>query len=313
MGNGINVSIIYGLIALLSLLLASGYLVLVREKENWLFWLYFSVFIANLGYFTLAISKALEEALLANRLGYLGSVFLPLCMLMTLIKVCKLQISKTMTNILIGCSLVVFLITATQGYIDLYYKEVSLTFVDEVATLNKVYGPLHKIYYVYLFLYFSAMIGTIILAVMKKKIPSYAHAGVLAVVVLFNILIWLVEQFVKTKFEFLSVSYVMSSLLLLFLYSMIQDYDILIEQIRNEEKNEPVFDYEKLQKELPEMSILSNREMEVFQMLLTDKKRKEIADELCITENTVKKHTSNIFVKLDVSSRAELLDKIKSI
>ena len=105
----------------------------------------------------------------------------------------------------------------------------------------------------------------------------------------------------------------MSSLLLLFLYSMIQDYDILIEQIRNEEKNEPVFDYEKLQKELPEMSTLSNREMEVFQMLLTDKKRKEIADELCITENTVKKHTSNIFVKLDVSSRAELLDKIKSI
>lgn len=313
MGNGINVSIIYGLIALLSLLLASGYLVLVREKENWLIWLYFSVFIANLGYFTLAISKALEEALLANRLGYLGSVFLPLCMLMTLIKVCKLQISKAMTNILIGCSLVVFLITATQGYIDLYYKEVSLTFVDEVATLNKVYGPLHKIYYVYLFLYFSAMIGTIILAVMKKKIPSYAHAGVLAVVVLFNILIWLVEQFVKTKFEFLSVSYVMSSLLLLFLYSMIQDYDILIEQIRNEEKNEPVFDYEKLQKELPEMSTLSNREMEVFQMLLTDKKRKEIADELCITENTVKKHTSNIFVKLDVSSRAELLDKIKSI
>ena len=313
MGNGINVSIIYGLIALLSLLLASGYLVLVREKENWLIWLYFSVFIANLGYFTLAISKALEEALLANRLGYLGSVFLPLCMLMTLIKVCKLQISKAMTNILIGCSLVVFLITATQGYIDLYYKEVSLTFVDEVATLNKVYGPLHKIYYVYLFLYFSAMIGTIILAVMNKKIPSNAHAGVLAVVVLFNILIWLVEQFVKTKFEFLSVSYVMSSLLLLFLYSMIQDYDILIEQIRNEEKNEPVFDYEKLQKELPEMSTLSNREMEVFQMLLTDKKRKEIADELCITENTVKKHTSNIFVKLDVSSRAELLDKIKSI
>ena len=122
MGNGINVSIIYGLIALLSLLIASGYLVLVREKENWLIWLYFSVFIANLGYFTLAISKALEEALLANRLGYLGSVFLPLCMLMTLINVCKLQISKAMTNIIIGCSLVVFLITATQGYIDLYYN-----------------------------------------------------------------------------------------------------------------------------------------------------------------------------------------------
>ena len=87
----------------------------------------------------------------------------------------------------------------------------------------------------------------------------------------------------------------------------------------NKEKDEVftdefgVFDFEKIENELPEMGTLSNREKEVFQMLLTDKKRKEIADELCITENTVKKHTSNIFVKLDVSSRAELLNKIKSI
>lgn len=313
MGNGINVSIIYGLIALLSLLLASGYLVLVREKENWLIWLYFSAFIANLGYFALSVSKALEEALLANRLGYLGSVFLPLCMLMTLVKVCKLEMPRIMMYILIGISMVIFLITATQGYLNWYYKEVSFTIVDGVAKLEKVYGPLHKLYYVYLFLAFLAMIGAIFMALLKKKITSYAHAGVLAVVVLFNILIWLVEQFVKTGFEFLSVSYVMSGLLLLFLYSMIQDYDKLIEQIRNSEKEGPVFDFEKIENELPEMSTLSNREMEVFQMLLTDKKRKEIADELCITENTVKKHTSNIFVKLDVSSRAELLDKIKSI
>ena len=89
--------------------------------------------------------------------------------------------------------------------------------------LEKVYGPLHKLDYVYLFLAFLAMIGAIFMALLKKKITSYAHAGVLAVVVLFNILIWLVEQFVKTGFEFLSVSYVMSGLLLLFLYSMIQD------------------------------------------------------------------------------------------
>lgn len=313
MGNGINVSIIYGLIVLLSLLLASGYLVLVREKENWLIWLYFSAFIANLGYFALSVSKALEEALLANRLGYLGSVFLPLCMLMALVKVCKLEMPRIMMYILIGISMVIFLITATQGYLNWYYKEVSFTIVDGVAKLEKVYGPLHKLYYVYLFLAFLAMIGAIFMALLKKKITSYAHAGVLAVVVLFNILIWLVEQFVKTGFEFLSVSYVMSGLLLLFLYSMIQDYDKLIEQIRNSEKEGPVFDFEKIENELPEMGTLSNREKEVFQMLLTDKKRKEIADELCITENTVKKHTSNIFVKLDVSSRAELLNKIKSI
>lgn len=313
MWNGMNVSVVYGMIALLSLLLAGGYLVLVREKENWLIWLYFSAFIANLGYFTLSISRALEEALLANRLGYLGSVFLPLCMLMTLVKVCKLELSRKITYTLIAVSMIIFLITATQGYFNWYYKEVSFAIVNGIAKLEKVYGPLHSLYYLYLFLAFLAMIGAIFVALLKKKIKSYAHAGVLAVVVLFNILIWLVEQFVETEFEFLSVSYVMSGLLLLFLYSMIQDYDKLIDQIRTIENEGPIFDVEQIEKNLPEMSTLSHREREVFLQLLTDKKRKEIADELCITENTVKKHTSNIFIKLDVSSRAELLDKIKNM
>lgn len=91
MDKTLNVSIIYGVTTCLSLFLAGGYSTIVRKKENWLTWLYFSVFVANLGYFTLSISKTLEEALLANRLAYLGSVFLPLFMMMTIMKVCKMR------------------------------------------------------------------------------------------------------------------------------------------------------------------------------------------------------------------------------
>ena len=55
---------------------------------------------------------------------------------------------------------------------------------------------------------------------------------------------------------------------------------------------------------------LSPREKDVFRELLTDKKRKEIAETLCISENTVKTHTSNIFSKLEVSTRNELIQKV---
>lgn len=89
-----NVSIIYGIAAAIALLLAVGYCTMVKQKENWLLWLYFFIFIANLGYFTLSISITLEEALLANRLAYLGCVFLPLFMLMTMLKACKLECNK---------------------------------------------------------------------------------------------------------------------------------------------------------------------------------------------------------------------------
>ena len=55
---------------------------------------------------------------------------------------------------------------------------------------------------------------------------------------------------------------------------------------------------------------LTAREREVLGFLLENKKRKEIADELFVTENTIKKHTTHIYEKLGVSSRSELLIKL---
>ena len=309
-----NLSIIYGIATVFALLLAVGYCTMVRKKENWLIWLYFSVFIANLGYFTLSISTTLEEALLANRLAYLGCVFLPLFMLMTILKVCKLECKKVWYAVLITISGITFFIAASQGYLTWYYKEVTFTRVDGIVKLHKVYGPLHTLYFAYLFVYFALMIGAICYATRRKKIATYKQAGLLAAVVFLNIVIWLVEQFVHWEFEFLSISYIASEVLLLLLYGMIQDYECLLEQntVRQREeliKEKTVFQVPDLT-DWPEFALLSNREQDVLLKILEDKKRKDIAEELFITENTVKKHITNIFAKLNVSNRHELLEKI---
>jgi DNA-binding NarL/FixJ family response regulator len=49
---------------------------------------------------------------------------------------------------------------------------------------------------------------------------------------------------------------------------------------------------------------LSARELEVLRLVATGKSNRAIAAELFISERTVERHVSNIFVKLDVSSRA---------
>ena len=134
-----NLSIIYGIAAALALLLAAGYCTMVKQKENLLSWLYFSVFVANLGYFALSISTTLEEALLANRLAYLGCVFLPLFTLMTILKVCKLECNRYWCIVLIAFSTITFFIAASQGYLPWYYKEVTFTRMDGVVKLAKVY------------------------------------------------------------------------------------------------------------------------------------------------------------------------------
>ena len=57
---------------------------------------------------------------------------------------------------------------------------------------------------------------------------------------------------------------------------------------------------------------LTNREKEVLPLILEGKKRKEIAEELSITESTAKKHCAAIYRKLDVENKKELLERVKS-
>ena len=54
---------------------------------------------------------------------------------------------------------------------------------------------------------------------------------------------------------------------------------------------------------LEEMKDLTKREKEILICISKGKTNNEIAQELCITEHTVKKHTSNIFDKLNLRDR----------
>lgn len=51
--------------------------------------------------------------------------------------------------------------------------------------------------------------------------------------------------------------------------------------------------------------ILTKREKEVFEILVQDKTTKEIAEELFISEKTVRNHISNAIQKLGVKGRAQ--------
>lgn len=57
-------------------------------------------------------------------------------------------------------------------------------------------------------------------------------------------------------------------------------------------------------------SLLSNREQEVAGLLVQGKSNKQIAAALHITQNTVEFHLKNIYTKLQVSSRTELMLKL---
>ena len=81
------------------------------------------------------------------------------------------------------------------------------------------------------------------------------------------------------------------------------------------------FEYMKLAKEAlnvllethPELAALSRRELEVFEHLLSDKTLTMVADELCISESAAHFHCKNIYKKLGISNRRQLLITYKDL
>ena len=302
----------YAIMAVIATVLLAGYCALLRNRNSWLLLLYICVTVVNVGYLLLALSKNLEFAIFANDIVYLGSVFLSMSMLLTIVRLCGFEIKKKLVIGLTIAGAIMFAMVATAGILPWYYKEVSLVFVDGAAKLEKEYGILHPVYLVYLLTYFVAMVVCIIQSIRKKMIASQRHAALLAVIVLGNIAVWLVEKFIPWNFEFLSVSYLFCEILLLGIYWMMQDYvrlDLVPKPQPSAADGAVLPIEEQVEKILSHLSpgeTLSTRERQILEMILENKKRKQIAEILCLSENTIKTYTRTLYSKIGVTSREEL-------
>lgn len=319
-----SMSSIYIATSFLSLIMLLGYFSLIKKKEVWFFILFISVFVVNIGYLILSFSKTLEMALWANRIAYLGSVFLPLSMIMIIMKVSRLCCKKWVPYILAAISIVVFLVAASPGFLDIYYKSVTLENIGGVYVLNKEYGSWHSLYLFYLLAYFIIMVSIIIHAITRKKLESIAHAVILIVAVFVNICVWLLEQLVEINFEFLSVSYIITELFLISAYLMIQHQDNLISALQSKIITPPETTKTELKKDSPEflqhcefiveqLPHLTPSERAIYDLYLAGKSTKEVLKEMNIVENTLKFHNKNLYGKLGVSSRKQLIEYAKAI
>lgn len=302
-----------------------------RKRNTWLMMLFIFIAISNAGYLCLALSRTLTTALISNTIAYLGNVFLPFFLLMMVIQLSYVRCSRWIPGLLIALNIVMFFIATSGGYLPCYYKEVSLEFIDGAAHLVKEYGPLHCLYKFFILGYFCAIIGIICYTAIKKTAVSMKHTGFLAIVMIGNIALWLVENLTGSKFEFLSITYLMTEGLLLLLYGILQDYEDARPAVEPADlayadadlpdhveadiqitENQQAFSEEQIRDIFAAwtaVSTLTQREAEVLKFIFEKRKRKDIAQVLFVTESTIKKHTSNIYRKLEVANRTELFEK----
>ena len=309
----------YGALFIVSLLLIPLYFLFVkkRKEEYWLLVLIICVSIVNLGYLLISLSPNVYLALLSNKVVYLGQVFMPMSMFMIITKLCGFKINKTLKVVLTILALIMFGIVCTTGYTNWYYTEVNIDKSAGATVLHKEYGFLHPTNLIYVSTYFVAMVVMLCLSFKKNKGAYQKQATIMLIIVLGNILMWLVQKVIPWDFELLSITYLMSAGSFLLVTIMLQDY-IRINEIpvySPKEKAKLGVDIqtmpmkEKIKKVLyfvKDGEMLCVREREILELILANKKRKEIASELFLSENTIKTYTRTLYSKLGVTCKEEL-------
>ena len=318
MGAG-SLTPVYGAVAMLSVLLFVFYLLWDKRRERSFMLLFACVAIANCGYFLEAVAGSLTGALIANGVAYFGAAYSVLVMLFIISDVCRSKKRKWIRYMLIGISTCAFLLAASGSWLGLYYKSVSIVTVNGMTHLIKEYGPLHILYAVYLLVYVISMIVQIIWAAAKKRLSSGKYALFLLVAVCFNLGVWAVEQALNEEFEFLSVSYIVTEVLLLLIYELLWDYGIIREETGMVSAQMMVKLQQPVRGELPpdmqklfdsfsrKVRSLSSAERRILNYYINGIEIAEVPDLAYISIHTVKKHNRSIYQKLEVASRDELM------
>ena len=314
-------SIVYGVVALLSVLLFLGYCLFDKKKNRLFVALFGCVAISNCGYFLLSISKSLAVAKLANGMSYFGGAFAMLGMLLVIYEVCQFRKRRWLFWCMTGISIAFFALAASGDWLGLYYRSVSLEIVNGTTHLVKEYGPLHCLYGLYLAGYIVCMLLCIAYAAKRKRLSSPRYTTFLLVTVLLNVGVWLVEQAINEEFEFLSVSYMVTAVLLMLIYNMLCEYGIIRPEVGvlsvqmmtqlNTRQIDPgalPSGMEQMFRDFSEKAkSLTSAERRILNYYIDGHDIAEIPDLAFISIHTVKKYNRSIYQKLEIASRDELM------
>ncbi len=305
----------------MSVLILLCYFVFDHKKKKRFLALFSCVAVSNCGFFLLSICKSIIVAKIANAMSYYGGAFSILVMLRIICEVCQMRKRKWLNWGLFAITLAVATLAAGGDWLGLYYRSVSLNIINGTTHLVKEYGPLHSLYALYLAGYVVLMLLCIAYAAKTKRLSSPKYTLFLLVTVLLNVGVWLVEQAIDEEFEFLSVSYMITEILLLLIYNMLCDYGIIrpetgvlsvqmLTQLNTRQVDPAALPpgMEDMFRSFSEKAkTLSSAERRILNYYIDGHDIAEIPDLAFISIHTVKKHNRSIYQKLEIASRDELM------
>lgn len=178
------------------------------------------------GYYIVSCADELETAIVGQQIIYFGGVFIPVFLLFSTMKLCKIKVPKIFEVVLLTWCTVILGLIFTVEHNTLYYARMWLIEDYGMTYLDVEYGPCHILYIVFLAFNMVAMASIIIYAMFKKRNISYKVTSTLLATEVITISLYFIRRITGDTFEWFTVAYIFDELLILILIQRIGMYDV---------------------------------------------------------------------------------------
>lgn len=222
-----NQAIIYGSFLAISIIYLIVLLLAYRKHISCYYVLLcVATIIISLGYTLMATSTSLQEALVGNKVIYLGSTFVPFFLILCISELCNVRLFKPLIGLFAATGLFIFGSVMMVGKSNLFYKTVSLERRGDYYTIVKDYGPVHMIYILYLFALIAYGVTIVIYSKIHERNASIASSTLCLMILIITVLVYIVQKIVKSNFEWSCLAFIIDFFLVLLQLRKIKLYDL---------------------------------------------------------------------------------------
>ncbi|MBQ3162049.1 MAG: response regulator [Oscillospiraceae bacterium] len=211
-----------GLINLLILIFAFE-----NKKVNYYFMILMIIMaISNGGYLALGLSDTVEEAVLANKIAYIGGCFTSPIMIFLICSICKINLNKWFRIGIYTYCFIVYGMILTTDYNKLYYTSTDIDEFGNSTVLVNSYGPGHTFFYFILYGTIIIQIAILVYSVKKKCSVSRKTLHSFIMLEILNVGLFFIGRIINPELEVMPALYVFDGWIFLYVHYRARIYDV---------------------------------------------------------------------------------------
>ena len=183
--------------------------------------------VTNLSFYLMSCCSDPDTAIFALKIIYIGGCFLPWLITMCVASLCRITVRRRVRVVTFLLSSAMYGCVLTIGHLPLYYRSLTMEKVGGVWVAQKVYGPLHKVFYACILLYLAANLAVVIYSYSKKKQVSGRVLNLLFIPSLASMIGYFFNSAVRScGIEIVPVSYLIAQIFYLLIAHRMTLYDV---------------------------------------------------------------------------------------